>query len=390
MRMLARWCGLAGLLVAGLATSLGAQTTYPNVRVSGRLQEQFYYFGNDDYRSTTGANSNFFTRRARIEARGSIAENITFYIQPSFEGGRPLSASSTCAPVVVDPALGVDTIAVSCSVSGNSGIRLRDAWIEARLTKAESRTAFYLRAGQEKRPFSRYELTSSTNLPTIERGGGRGLLASGSNDLFGGAGFLSHDVGASVRVEHKIDDVRRVGIMAGAYNGRGESLNDNNNAKSFGARATVGLWKKLEVGGNYFSRDNIVGADSAFRNHAWGVDAQWGKVGDEGLFLLAEYLDGQAANAAKTKMRGMQAVAAYNIRMKRPAAFLYAIEPVARVDIADPDTDAGDNKSTLITAGLGLYLSSRAQLRVVYENQSFEASGAESISGVRSQFQVNF
>ena len=33
-----------------LATGTGmasSQTTYPNIKVSGRLQEQFYYFDND-------------------------------------------------------------------------------------------------------------------------------------------------------------------------------------------------------------------------------------------------------------------------------------------------------------------------------------------------------
>jgi len=66
------------------------------------------------------------------------------------------------------------------------------------------------------------------------------LLARASNDLFAANGFLSHDVGASVRYEYKLDDVRLVTVKVGAYNGQGESLNDVNDKKSFGARATVG------------------------------------------------------------------------------------------------------------------------------------------------------
>ena len=45
---------------------------------------------------------------------------------------------------------------------------------------------------------SRYELTSSVNLPSIERGAGGGLVPRASNDLFVAAGFLAHDVGASL------------------------------------------------------------------------------------------------------------------------------------------------------------------------------------------------
>jgi hypothetical protein len=263
-----------------------------------------------------------------------------------------------------------------------------------RFSQEASKSALYLRAGQEKRPYSRYELTSSTNLPSIERGAGQGLLPLASNDLFGSAGFLSHDVGASVRLEHKLDDVRLVTVKFGAYNGQGESLNDVNDKKSFGARATAAITDKIDVGGSWFSHDAIVTegtvADSSFSNSAWGLDAQYGKAGDEGLFALAEYLQGEDASAATLQMRGIQGVAAYNLRMTSPTSWLYAVEPFARVDLADPDTDADDNGATTITVGLGLYMSSKAWFRVAYERQSFQAEDAVSVSGIRSMLAVSF
>ena len=381
---------LAVILGSG---SLGAQTTYPNVRLSGRLQEQFYYFSNEDYAAAVGPRSNIFTRRARIEARGQISENVAVYIQPSFEGGRNLSSlTTTCTSTPVGA--GGGTPVLTCRSSGRSGLRLRDAYIDVRFSPEASKSGLYLRAGQEKRPFSRYELTSSNNLPSIERGGGQGLLARASNDLFGGAGFLSHDVGASVRLEHKLDDVRLVTLKFGAYNGQGESLNDVNDKKSFGARGTVGITSKLEVGGSWFAHDGVVtvgGApDSSFTNYAFDIDAQWGKPGDEGLFALAEYLHGNDATAAKFTIQGMQGVAAYNIRMKSPTSWLYAIEPAIRVDLADPNTDADGDRVTTISGVLGIYMSSRSQLRVAYERQSFQGDVLPSISGVRSALTVNF
>jgi hypothetical protein len=376
---LAVWIVL-GSTAAGHAV---AQTTYPNVRLSGRLQEQFYYFSNEDYAGTVGSQANFFTRRARIEARGNISENVSVYIQPSFEGGRTLSAlATTCSgtPLV-------------CRTTGRGGIRLRDAYIDVRFSPEASKGALYLRAGQEKRPYSRYELTSSTNLPSIERGGGQGLLPRQSNDVFGANGFLSHDVGASVRYEYKLDDLRLVTLKLGAYNGQGESVNDVNDKKSFGARATAGVWSKLDIGGSWFAHDAIVTVgttpDSSFTNYAWGIDAQWGKPGDEGLFVLGEYLDGNDATAAKNKIRGVQGVAAYNLRFSSPTSWLYAVEPALRIDLADPNTDVDDDGSTLITAVLGIYMSSRAQLRVAYERQSFQ-DDSPSIGGVRSALTVNF
>ena len=375
-----------GLVVAtiGWLESAGAQTTYPNVKVTGRLQEQFYVFDNEPYAATVGSESNFFTRRARIEARGQISENVTVYIQPSFEGGRNLTN-------VVTTCTGTPLV---CRTTGRSGLRLRDAWIDVRFSPEASKGGLYLRAGQEKRPYSRYELTSSNNLVSIERGAGQGLLPRASNDLFLSNGFLSHDVGASLRYEYKLDDVRLVTLKFGAYNGQGESLNDVNNTKSYGGRATAGIWSKLDIGASWFAHDGIVTVgtipDSAFTNYAWGVDAQWGKPGDEGLYVLGEYLDGNDATAAKNKIRGVQGLAAYNYRFKSPTSWLYAIEPAFRVDLADPNTAVDSDRATLITAVLGIYMSSKAQLRVAYERQSFQDDITPAISGLRSALTVNF
>jgi hypothetical protein len=394
MRAMARGVLSVILLTCSFAGLSLAQTTYPNVKLTGRLQEQFYHFGNEAYAAEVGPESNVFTRRARIEARGNISENVSVYIQPSFEGGRNLSSvTTTCTSSEVPAGGGTPTI--TCRTTGRSGLRLRDAYIDVRFSKEASKSALYLRAGQEKRPYSRYELTSSTNLPSIERGAGQGLLPRASNDLFGSAGYLSHDVGASVRLEHKLDDVRLVTVKLGAYNGQGESLNDVNDKKSFGARATAAVTPKIDVGASWFAHDGIVTPtggipDSSFSNDAWELDAQYGKTGDEGLFALVEYLQGEDASAATLQMRGIQGVAAYNLRMTSPTSWLYAVEPFARVDLADPDTETDDNGATTITAGLGLYMSSKAWFRIAYERQSFQAEDAESVSGIRSMLAVSF
>ena len=108
------------------------------------------------------------------------------------------------------------------------------------------------------------------------------------------------------------------------------------------------------------------------------------------MFVLGEYLDGNDATAAKNKIRGVQGVAAYNYRFSSPTSWLYAVEPAFRIDLADPNTDVDDDGATLLTAVLGIYMSSRAQLRVAYERQSFQDDASPSISGVRSALTVNF
>jgi hypothetical protein len=371
--------GCALLLLAGEATRTLAQQpaatppapTFPNVRVTGRLQSQGYWFDNDRIAPLTGPESNFFLRRARIEARGSITENISFVISPSFEGGR-----------VIDVA------------RGRAGVRLRDAFLDVRLTPAGAPTAFSVRMGQEKKPFGRYELISSSNLPTIERGGGRGLLARTTNDLFEENGFLAHDIGASAVLTAAHE---RLTFRAGVYNGQGESANDRNDAKSFGARATYTVWRKLNVGGSAFSRDVIMvpgdtslRPDSSFRSNAFGVDAGWGAPGEPGLFTAVDVMSGQEAAEGHDGIRGLNAVAAWHVRTGHPG-LLWAWEPVVRVDRSDPNADVDDNHQMLLDAGVGLYFSSRAHFRVMLERQSFgDAVAADPIVGVRTQLGVTW
>ncbi|HEU5170531.1 MAG TPA: porin [Gemmatimonadales bacterium] len=378
------------VLAAG-TQGAAAQTTYPNVKIAGRMQGQFYWFDNRAYAAAAGPESNFFVRRARIEARGQISENVAVFVQPSFEGGRNLSATTTCSPITI-PA-GGGTVTPNCRTTGRSGFRLRDAWIEVRLGPETARTAIFLRAGQEKRPFGEYELTSSNNLPSIERGAGAGLPGAASNNLFETHGFLSHDVGAHLRVEQKLDDVRRAKLTLGAYNGQGESVNDVNSRKSFGARGTVEVTPKLQLGAAWFAHDGITPVagvpDSSFVNDAFNLSASWGKPGDEGLYAVADYMQGEASREAKNTLRGISLVGAYHRRLTNPKSWLYAVEPAFRYDYSDPDTAAGADRITTITAVLGLYVSSKAQLRFAYERQSFQG-GSPSVSGLRSALTVSF
>jgi hypothetical protein len=357
-----------GLLAACSASVATAQTPFPNIKLSGRLHVHGYWFDNQDYvpaPTSVGPESNFFIRRARIQANGQLTDNISLVIQPSFEnaGGR------------------------------EPNLRLRDAYIDVRLTPASQRPSVTWRVGQEKRPFSRWELTSSNNLPSIERGAGRGLLGRQTNNLFEANGFLAHDLGTSVIVTAH----DAVTLQAGVYNGRGESFSDDNSSKSFGGRGTVNplprIAPALSLGVSFFSHDGVVvgaAADSSFRNDAFEIDGQWGRPGEPGLFSLVEYARGKTFSEAKYTISGLTAIAAYHHRLTRTASWLPAIEPAVRFDVADPNADVAGDRATLVSAVLGLYLSSRAQFRVSFERQTFEAGDLDPIAGVRTAMTVNF
>ncbi len=358
-----RWFLGMGLLAISVASPASAQETYPNFVIGARLQTQFYAFDNDN-QSRTGSTSNFYIRRARIQFNGKLRENISLVIQPSFEGGRA------------------------------TGVRLRDAYMDIRATPAAAKTSFTFRMGAEKKPFNRYELSSSNNLPSLERNAGRGLLPVASNNLFEVGGYLATDLGTSLILGHQFDPSRRFVMQLGVYNGQGESLNDANGAKSVGLRATLDVTKDLGFGASVFSHEGVVaitGAqiDSSLRNNAFGLEAQWGRIGSEGLFLIADYMRGQAFSATKAIMSGVSLVGAYHVRTPKSKAF-FAVEPVLRIDFADPDTDLSNNASTLFTAGVNVYLTARAQLRLVFESQNPELPGAPTISGLRSGWTMHF
>ena len=88
-------------------------------------------------------------------------------------------------------------------------------------------------------------------------------------------------------------------------------------------------------------------------------------------------------------MRGVHAVGAYHVRLASPR-LLAAIEPALRLDLVEPDTDAEDDRATLVSAVLGLYFTNRAQLRLAVERQSFQAPEADPILGVRTAMTVSF
>jgi hypothetical protein len=376
---------LITLTLLGLANTAQGQTTFPNVKVTGSLQSQAYYYNHTTFAGDSGI-SDVFLRRARIEVEGEINEYVRIKIQPSFEGGRETNTQPTITCTAVPAGGGTPTCTSS---GGRSGLRLRDAYVDVSFNKPGAKTSFGIRMGQEKRPFNRYTLTSSRNLPSIERGAGQGLPGLASFDLLNSAGFVEHDVGLSANLRSKIGENQFVTLKAAVTNGEGESVaRDRNNRKSFGFRGTVDVYKKL----------NLAGADSSYNNTAFGIDGQWGKPGDEGLLVLADFFSGKDRTKTANKMRGLSVVGAYNIRMKSPTSWLYAIEPALRFDLADPNTKLSGNqvttqsaaRVTTITAVLGFYMSSKAQFRIAYERQTSELDTAAKIGGIRTALTVNF
>ena len=339
------------------ATPLAAQGAFPSVRFEGRLQHQFYWLDNAAYAGAVGARNGFFTRRARIEAQARLSERVFVVIEPSYEGGRV------------------------------EGLQLKDAYVDVLLTEPRTDPPLTLRIGQSKRPFGRYELLSSKNLPSIERGAGMGLVEAALNDLADAEHLVGRDIGVQLLARIR----ERVTVEAGVFNGEGESApRDVNDSKTFAVRVGVAPAGRLSLGAGMISHEGLPDSLSTttVRHRGWGVDLGWGAPGAAGLFLLSEFLTAESFDASPRRLRGGLVVAAYNIPIERNA--LHAIEPVVRFDLADPDAGASGDHSTLLSAGLGLYLTAKAQFRILYERQGFGDPTRDPISGARTALSVHF
>jgi len=374
---------LAATVVA--ATSATAQA--PNIRVSGRMQAHFRAASGD---STASFNPNavssvFEIRRLRIQADVRFGDNMLVVVQPSFEMG---------------------------------SLRMRDAYLRVGLTPQIGVTV-----GQEKSPFQRYELNSSNNLLSIERGI-RILGLSGKeglNDLLFNNGYVSHDLGASV---DWAAPGNKATVKLGVSNGSRESVADVNNAKSFFGRATATVMLNaadqplLQVGGSFAARDRAICqtlgtpastctayyADSSETTTAFGLDLEWGGF-RPGWHVFLDFATGDnvplatrkatgrntgnldSASAPIVSFMGFSAIGAYRINTTGPDTRLVKmIEPALRIDYLDSDTDIDDDQGLLITPVLNIYFANTVVLRAGFDFYSYKDATGTSRSARELKF----
>ena len=376
----------------GLAVTRTIRAQAPTIQVQGRIQVQYRYSTGDssaNYNPTQVSNI-FEIRRLRIQSNVRFGDNINLVIQPSFEMG---------------------------------ALRMRDAFLRVGMSPR-----FGVVLGQEKSPFQRYELTSSNNLPSIERGlrvlrlGNR----EGLNDLLTQNGYTSHDLGAFVDY---VGPDNKITVKAGVQSGSRESTTDVNNAKSFFARATAtpkvnrDNQPVLQVGASFASRDRAICqapatgacttyyADSSKQTTAFGLDAEWGGF-RPGLHVIADFATGKnvpianrtatgrntgnlrtTADSALRTFMGFSLVGAYRINTKGADTRVVKIfEPALRIDYLDPDTKAGDNQGVLVTPVLNIYFANTTILRAGHDFYSYkDAAGTSRSAGeFKISWQANF
>lgn len=306
---------LAGQAIQGRASSL---------TLGGRLQVQYARSSVDD------AVDDVFLRRARLEVDGRLAERLDGRVQVDFGGGE---------------------------------VDVKDAWARYTLTPALRVTA-----GQFKRPFSIFELASSTDLPIIERDGrvegvshcpGVGGVCTFSR-LTEKLSFDDRDLG--LLLDGRVGE--RVTWSASVTNGPGANASDENDGKSLSGRLELAVAEGVVVSPFGALHDYTAPDGSTDRAPAVGVDVEVG-TWRRGLHVLAAVATGE--NWAVSDEADFTTAQVLVSRYLPVEGRLAGVEPLLRVSWASSDgaIPAGSARDgLLLTPGLMLYVAGKNGLAV--------------------------
>lgn len=308
----------ASMLPAGAAAQ-----EYPRVDVGGRIQFQYAHS------SVESATNDFLFRRVRLRADLAVNEWIVGRIQPEFAGG---------------------------------GASLQDAYMSFLFSDA-----FVVSAGQFKRTFDLFDLSSATRLSLIERDG----RVEGAGDCPGVGGVCSHnrlteqlefsgrDLGVSVE-----GSVGAIGYSAMIANGEGTNASDVNDAKSFFSRISLAATEDLVISGKVGVHDYLDPAGDVAHAPAFGAELEYGTWQDsfhaQASFITGENWQLLRPGGEPADFRAVEAWATYYQPVEGDR--VVAVEPLLRIGFADADTDSADDAGTIVTPGLMFYFGGRNKL----------------------------
>jgi hypothetical protein len=340
--------------IATLAATAAAAQQRPTVSVSLGGRAQFQYsttsLGEEELGEEAPASNTFEARRIRLRVDLDIGDWITARIQPDIAQG---------------------------------DLRVADAYIDFGLSDYLN-----LKVGQFKRSFSRIELTSSLDIPTIERGvriagldDYLGMVPGEHYEILGASGYVGRDLGASLR-----GGTDRFGWELGVFNGEGADSRDINDDKTVAGRFTVApaAGRPLELGAGVQRRDT-----PAENGWAYEFDAEWGSLGSPGMHLLAEAAFGDDLTAATDAgFAGVHGILSWYGALSGDR--FQGIELVGRASWGDPDGDLDDDEGLLLTPGLNLYVFGRNRIRANWDLYLPSADALESQNAFRAQAQIYF
>ncbi|MDD8020689.1 MAG: porin [Acidobacteriota bacterium] len=254
----------------------------------------------------------FSIRRARLSLGGQLLKSLKFKLQFDF----------TKSPALLDA-----------------------------LAEVILRHEINLRVGQFLVPFSLENITSTSDLQTINRSLTVEKLAPGRD-----IGASGRDIGVAAFGSCSIFN-----YTFGLLNGSGLNKADNNDHKDFAGRLLAHPLKTLSLGfsiykGRLTSGDNPAqlvrnryGLELAFNYQHFGLQAEFIQATDD-----------------RIKKQGWYALAIYDLISQK-------LQLVARLETIDLDRNQPAQKTTVYTAGVNWFITSRSKLQANYEYHQIES-----------------
>jgi Phosphate-selective porin O and P len=292
---------------------------------------------------------------------------------------------------------------------GAERARVRDAFLEYRPS-----THFALRLGQFKIPFNGIELVSSKRLLVIERGNRiRGLRADHTSTFLEDNNLAARNRGFMVTARFAED---RLTLMGGGWTGSGENP-ERNDGKELAARIEYSVLplpertsRPLIVGAaavtnGYFGSPGdtlrVVDGDSlrldgAEYTAAFEAWVEYGKYLVPGIHVAGNVIFGdnpQQFNARGSDVEfesflGLQGWGELLVQTGRSVLTGWA--PAFRADRFDPDSDADDDASLLLTPGLNLYFGPNVKLQLNVDVNIPQSDDLDTETAFRTQAQLLF
>jgi len=311
----------------------------------GGYVETWYRTDNSDLSDQTTAakkvDNEFRVRRARIDVKGEVTDEIGYRVNGNFDGPSP--------------------------ASGSASVKLWDGYVTYKVQPFANVTV-----GQFKFPFTLEGLEGTPDRIPV-------LRAESINDIaakLGTQGGSFRDIGVMVSGSYK--DALGLGYGVAVINGKGINTGDNNNDKDIVGRITISPISGLTLGGSYYAgKGQDETATLEVKESAYGVEAEY-TLKDLGLSLRGEYVTaewenwnvatGAAAAGFKQEPSGWYLQAAYKLP-SLPAAQL-----MARYEDYEKDSNTVDSHLKTTTLGTTYYLKGKTRISANYLMRDAEDS----------------
>jgi len=313
-------------------------------KVGGYI-ETWYRTDNSDLSDQTTAakkvDNEFRVRRARIDVKGEVTDEIGYRVNGNFDGPSP--------------------------ASGSASVKLWDGYVTYKVRPFANVTV-----GQFKFPFTLEGLEGTPDRIPV-------LRAESINDIaakLGTQGGSFRDIGVMVSGSYK--DALGLGYGVAVINGKGINTGDNNNDKDIVGRITISPISGLTLGGSYYAgKGQDETATLEVKESAYGVEAEY-TLKDLGLSLRGEYVTaewenfnvatGAAAAGFTQEPSGWYLQAAYKLP-SLPAAQL-----MARYEDYEKDSNTVDSHLKTTTLGTTYYLKGKTRISANYLMRDAEDS----------------